>query len=226
MIWIEAERRAVRLSAELRTNSPATMSSSNEPATCAMTSPLRNECRRPPSVEPRPPSRSIEFTSVRATRSAGMMPTTVPVSRTTLNANRKTLDIWIEIESNRQVGAQVERAEKSGGPPAEQHSCAAAEKREHQALGQMLANQACASCADRGANRHFTLANRRADQQNVCDVETRDEQNERPEGGKCQRIHSESCCRDRVRAARVFPGRLESRRLCQCRDADRRCGLR
>ena len=129
----------------------------------------------------------MELMSVRATRSAGMNADNGAREQHDAQRKEEDVNVWIEIKFYREVGAEIERAEKSGGPPAEQQSRAAAEECEQEAFGEILANQPYAAGADRGANGHFALAHRCAHQEHVRDVETRDEQHEGAEGGERQR---------------------------------------
>ena len=121
---------------------------------------------------------------------------------------QKNAQIRIEIEPNRQIRAEIERSEESGSPPAEQHSGAAAEKCEHQAFGQILANQSNAARADRSADRHFALTNGRANQKNIRNVEARNEEDQGSERGKCQ-----SCIWNGVVRIGFRPGKLFGKNL-------------
>src|SRR5438094_3737404 len=88
-------------------------------------------------------------------------------------AKRKEIDprIGQELQLNGQVRAEGNGTQKTHGPVREKHAAARAEKSEQQTLRQVLANQANASSAKRGANSHFALARRGANQQNIGDVE-------------------------------------------------------
>src|SRR5439155_22370649 len=79
-------------------------------------------------------------------------------------AKRKEIDprIGQELQLNGQVRAEGKGTQKTHGPVRERHAAARAEKSEQQTLPQVLANQANASSAKRGANSHFALAPRGA----------------------------------------------------------------
>ncbi len=83
-------------------------------------------------------------------------------------------------------------------PVCEQQSGRAAKKREQRALGQQLHDQASAACAKRQADRDFLLAHRRAREQKVGDVRTRNEQHEPDDGHQQAAGHHEVVAESRI----------------------------
>ena len=160
----------------VRIISPEPTSSTNASATSAITAPSRSQRPDEPPTR-RPLERSTSITSGREAFHAGSTPkisaaandasaanaSTVPSSDTAVGARQA-----LGRQLNQRVDAEL-REQQSGG---------AADRREHDALGDQLANDAPAVAADRGAHRQLALARRGAHQQQVGDVRARDQQHE------------------------------------------------
>ena len=77
------------------------------------------------------------------------------------------------------------------GPSREEQAQRAASDRQQNAFGEQLANQAAAAGAQGGANRKFSRASRGARQQEIRDIDARDQQHEsdRAEQQHQERLH-------------------------------------
>ena len=158
------------------------MSSTSASATSTTTSIERALfCRKP--VPDRPPlSLSVVVRSVLELCSAGIRPNRMPVASET--GERERDDAPVEADERavladaREAGGVDRRAAR--GCPAQPSDQAehAAGQRQHDALGEQLADDAAARAADRGADRDLAPASGRAHEQQVGDVGAGDEQDE------------------------------------------------
>lgn len=65
--------------------------------------------------------------------------------------------------------------EQSSAPPRHHHTEHPSDTGQNQALSQQLADQPLSARAERSAHRHFAPPRRGAGEQQICDVDTRDE---------------------------------------------------
>src|SRR5690349_8004671 len=94
--------------------------------------------------------------------------------------------IRLKIESDGQIGAQRKRAQEACCPGCENKSSAASENGEQQAFRQVLADQASATCSHRSTNAHFSLPYRGSHEQDIGDIETSNQKDQRGKNRKCR----------------------------------------
>ena len=163
----------------VRTNSPATTSRVSAPEIWPTTSRRRRRWRSPPSELVQPPSCRAARASALDARHAGQSPMTMPVRTAAPSENSEHAEIERRVESQRQVGAEIEPREVGGAHPLPDGvPGAAAEGRQQQTLGHHLPHQPSAARAERRAHRHLALACGRAHEQQVRDVHAREQQHE------------------------------------------------
>ena len=103
----------------------------------------------------------------------------MPVTTAAPSEKQKDAEIERRVESQRQVGAEVEaRDVRAADPLADDVPGETADARQQQAFGDHLPHEPRAAGAERRAHRHFALARRRAHEQQVRDVHARQQQHQ------------------------------------------------
>ena len=153
------------------------MSGTIDSATSAITS-ARCRRRMPGADVPLRPERNGSMCSRRVKRSAGIDPQTRHTIALKAIANDATVPLDAELRLARQVGRPqpVEHLDATVG---DRQACRHAAAGQQRALGQQLRDDAQRGGAERGAHRNLALARLRARQQQVGDVDARDQQHER-----------------------------------------------
>ena len=155
---------------------PEPTSSTNASATSAITAPSRSQRPDEPPTR-RPLERSTSITSGRDAFHAGSTPKISAAANDASARKREHRAVERHRGGARQaLGRQLNQ--RVDAELREQQAGRAADRREHDALGDQLANDAPAVAADRRAHRQLALARRGAHQQQVRDVRAGDQQHE------------------------------------------------
>ena len=165
----------------VRISSADPISSTSASATSTTTRTERTLfCRNP--VPDRPAlSFSVVVRSVFELWSAGIRPKISPVASETADGEGDDHPVETDdravLADARQAGG-VDRQQRADAGPSDEQPEHSAGERQHDALGQELADDAPARAADGGADRDLAAASGRADEQQVRDVCARDQQHE------------------------------------------------
>ena len=121
-----------------------------------------------------PLSWSTAAMSAREAASAGQSPAPTPASSVAASEYANTRQSRLTSSAAGRFPIAIGyRADRIGGPGAQDDARRSAQQRQQEALSEYLPDQPGASRSQRGSHRHLTLANGGAHQQNIADVHTR-----------------------------------------------------
>ena len=130
-------------------------------------------------MEPRAASLSALVSAVPRSWSAGASPNTIPVAIAIASVKLSAVSVGLHVVQQRNAD-RVQPRQRAGAGNGQQQPQERAAARQHDALGQQLRQQAAASGAEGGANRHFLLPCRGPRQQQVGEVGA-DDQHHHPD---------------------------------------------